>query len=354
MGVSFPASEDIFNPSKCDTLLYMKTTMDFAALQAFVKVVQAGSFTRAADALHTQKARLSRVVSRLERELSVRLLERSTRSLSLTEAGREFFERAHAILASVDDARQAMQRIRGEPQGTLRLTCGVEFGLVAVSAWIADYLETYPQVQVDADYTNRVVDIVHEGYDLAVRVGPLSDSSLAARRLGSLEYGLYAAADYLRRHGQPATPQELGAHASVVYAGAAPQGQWQLTRGAETLRLKLQPRLRVNTSLAAREALLRGLGVGLLPRRVAEPAGEPARLQRVLPGWASPEVPVHAVFASARYLTPKVRAFIDLAVANFHADGQPHTPGRHPEQGTVGGRFALVSRTRGHDGSAVK
>lgn len=291
--------------------------MDLAALQAFVKVVQTGSFTRAADALHTQKARLSRVVSQLERELSVRLLERSTRSLSLTEAGREFFERAHAILAQVDDARQAMQRIRGEPQGLLRLTCGVEFGLVAVSAWIADYLAAFPQVQVEADYSNRVVDIVHEGYDLAVRVGELSDSSLAARRLGMLDYALYAAADYLRRHGRPAGPQDLNAHPLVVYAGTAAQGRWQLQRGDEQQRIALQPRLRVNTSLAAREAIARGLGIGLLPRRVADADGTAGRLQRVLPDWAPPEVPVHAVFASARYLTPKVRAFIDLAAENF-------------------------------------
>ncbi len=295
--------------------------MDLGSLEAFVKVVQTGSYTRAADALQTQKARLSRVVSQLERELSLRLLERSTRALSLTEAGREFYERAQAILASVDDARHAMQRIRGEPQGTLRLTCGVEFGLVAVSGWIADYLAAFPQVQAEADYSNRVVDIVHEGYDLAVRVGPLSDSSLSARRLGMLDYGLYAAAEYLQRHGTPGSPQELSMHPLVVYGGAAPHDQWVLQRGADTLRLKLRPRLRVNTSLAAREALQRSLGIGLLPRRVAEPATEPTRLQQVLPDWASPEVPVHAVFASARYLTPKVRAFIDLAAANFSPAG---------------------------------
>ncbi len=291
--------------------------MDFASLQAFVKVVQTGSFTRAAEVLHTQKARLSRVVSRLERELSVRLLERSTRSLSLTEAGREFFERAHAILASVDDARQAMQRIHGEPQGTLRLTCGVEFGLVAVSGWIADYLEAFPQVQVEADFSNRVVDIVHEGFDLAVRVGPLADSSLAARRLGLLNYGLYASADYVRRHGQPSSPHELGAHPLVTYSGVSPQGHWQLVRDGEPHPVPLSPRLRVNTSLAARDALQRGLGIGLLPRRVAETAGPANPLRRVLPDWAAPEVPVHAVFASARYLTPKVRAFIDLAADRF-------------------------------------
>jgi LysR family transcriptional regulator, regulator for bpeEF and oprC len=299
----------------------LETTMELAALQAFVKVVQTGSFTRAADALNTQKAHLSRVVSQLERELSVRLLQRSTRSLSLTEPGREFFERAHAILNSVDDARQAMQRIRGEPQGTLRLTCGVEFGLIAVSRWIADYLTAFPQVQVEADYSNRVVDIVHEGYDLAVRVGPLSDSSLAARRLGMLDYGLYASPGYLKARGIPAVPEDLSAHPLVVYEGAVVQGQWHLSRGDEVWRLKLQPRLRVNTSLAVREALQRGLGVGLLPRRVAESSGSSDSLQRVLPDWAAPEVPVHAVFASSRYLTPKVRAFIDLAVERFGSGG---------------------------------
>jgi DNA-binding transcriptional LysR family regulator len=292
--------------------------MELGALQAFVKVVQTGSFTRAAESLNTQKARLSRVVSQLERELSVRLLERSTRSLSLTEAGREFFERVHAILASVDEARQAMQRIHGEPQGTLRLTCGVEFGLLAVSGWIADYMTAYPQMQVEADYSNRVVDIVHEGFDLAVRVGPLSDSSLAARRLGTLDYGLYASPHYLRRSAAPADPHDLLAHPLLVYAGAARQDQWHLTRGDDSVRLKLRPRLRVNTSLAAREALQRGLGIGLLPRRLAEPAGQPAQLERVLSDWAAPEVPVHAVFASARFLSPKVRTFIDLAAQSFH------------------------------------
>ncbi len=302
--------------------------MDLASLQAFVKVVQAGSFTGAAEALHTHKARLSRVVSQLERELAVRLLERSTRSLSLTEAGREFFERAHGILASVDDARLAMQRSRGEPHGTLRLTCGVEFGVVAVSGWIADYLGAHPQMQVEADYSNRVVDIVHEGFDLAVRVGPLSDSSLAARRLGQIDYGLYASPAYLRSHGRPEDPSNLGSHPLVVYSGAAPQGHWQLTRGTDMRRVRLQPRLRVNTSLAAREALQRGLGIGLLPRRVAEPADEPpGRLIRVLPDWSAPEVPVHAVFASARYLSPKVRAFIDLAAANFGAGPAPGPKG---------------------------
>jgi LysR family transcriptional regulator for bpeEF and oprC len=298
--------------------------MELHSLQAFVKVVQTGSFTRAAEALQTQKAHLSRVVGRLEQELAVRLLERSTRSLSLTEAGREFFERALGILASVDEARRALQHNQGEPRGTLRLTCGVEFGLIAVSSWIADYLSRYPQVQVDADFTNRVVDIVHEGFDLAVRVGPLADSSLAARRIGALSYGLYASAAYLRQHGRPAHPGELAKHALVAFSGTASPGPWLLTRDGESQRVKLQPRLRVNNNLAAREAVQRGVGIGLFPRRLVTPVDETGDLERVLPDWSTPDVPVHAVFASARYLTPKVRAFIDHAVAVFET-GRPGT-----------------------------
>jgi LysR family transcriptional regulator, regulator for bpeEF and oprC len=293
--------------------------MDLQSLQAFVKVVQTGSFTRAAEALDTQKAHLSRQVSALERALGVRLLERTTRSLSLTEAGREFFERAVGILAAVEDAQRAMQRAQGEPRGTLRLTCGVEFGLIAVSGWIGRYLQQYPQVRIEAEFTGRLVDIVHEGFDLAIRVGLLADSSLAARRLGALTYGLYAAPDYLQRRGDPAEPAALADHDLVVFRGGDYKAQWTLTRGAEVQRVELQPRVKVNNSFAVRDAAVRALGIALLPVVVAEPAVQAVQLRRVLGEWAPPEVPVHAVYASARYLTPKVRAFIDLAADSFHA-----------------------------------
>jgi len=300
----------------------MKTTIDLPALQAFVKVVQTGSFTRAAESLQTQKAHLSRVVSQLERELGARLLERSTRALSLTEIGREFFERAVGILASVDDARLAVQQAQGEPRGTLRLTCGVEFGQLAVSAWIQRYLQQHPQVSVDAEFTGRVVDLVHEGFDLAVRLGPLADSSLAARRLGTLGYGLYAAPGYLKRRGRPQAPEDLRTLDTLAFAVTSPRAQWTLTQGADTRRVPLQPRLRASNTFVVCEAAVQGLGLALLPRLVAEPRQAAGQLQRVLPAWSGPEVPVHAVFASARYLTPKVRAFVDLAAAMFQAGDQ--------------------------------
>ncbi len=295
--------------------------MDLTTLQAFVKVVQTGSFTRAADALATQKAHLSRQVSQLERELGVRLLERTTRSLSLTEIGREFFERALGILASVEDAQRAVQKAQGEPRGTLRLTCGVEFGMIAVSGWINSCLERHPQVRVDADFTGRVVDIVHEGFDLAIRVGPLADSSLAARRLGELRYGLFASPGYLARRAGPAQPADLMAHEVLAFAGGSHQATWHLLRDGQATRVELQPRLKANNVFAVRDAALCGLGVAQLPGIVAAPAVDAGQLQPVLPEWSPPPVPVHAVFASARYLTPKVRAFIDLAADAMRAHG---------------------------------
>jgi DNA-binding transcriptional LysR family regulator len=294
--------------------------MDLDALRAFVKVVQAGSFTAAADALLTHKASLSRVVSRLERDLGARLLERTTRSLSLTEVGREFHERAVAILAAVDDARVAVQQAQGAPRGTLRLTCGVDFGLLAAGSWIQRYLARYPQMKVDAEMTSRLVDVVHEGFDLAIRVGPLADSSLVARRLGSLTYALYAAPDYLRRHGAPRTPEDLDRHAQLVFTPSSGRSHWTLSDGHTTQRVALQPTLRATNVHAVRDAAAAALGIAVLPRRVAAPLVAQGHLKVVLPAWSPPAVPVHAVFASARFLAPKVRAFVEVASEMFGED----------------------------------
>ncbi len=263
------------------------------------------------------------MVSELERELGVRLLERSTRSLSLTEIGREFYERAVGILASVEDAQRAVQRAQGEPRGTLKLTCGVEFGMIAVSGWIGRYLERHPQARVDADFTSRVVDIVHEGFDLAIRVGQLSDSSLNARRLGQLEYGLFAAPGYLCRQEVPTSPEELSSHEALAFTGGSHPASWLLTRAGVTHRLELRPRLKANNVFATRDAAAAGLGIAQLPLIVARPMLHGRRLVPVLADWALPAMPVHAVFASARYLTPKVRAFIDLALEAMQSPDEP-------------------------------
>jgi DNA-binding transcriptional LysR family regulator len=293
--------------------------MNLDHLQLFAKVVQSGSFTGAADALDTQKSYVSRVVAQLEAELGVKLLERTTRSIALTEVGREVYERAVGILGAVDDTRRVAQHAQGEPRGQLRLTCGVEFGLLAVGGWIDEYLARYAEVSVEAEYTSRVLDLVHEGFDLAVRIGEVQESRLVARRLGQLEYGLFATPEYLRRNGLPAEPAELREHALIMFSPGGKRIGWELALGPEhgtreLQRINGQARLRVNNSFAVRDAVLRGLGIGQLPLLVAAQPEVAARLVRVLPDWCGAPAPVHAVYPSNRYLSPKVRAFIDLAL----------------------------------------
>lgn len=293
--------------------------MKLAALEAFVKVVQAGSFTRAADLLGTQKARLSRVVSQLERELGARLLERTTRSLHLTDIGRAVFERAQGLLAASDELAQFTRALQVAPSGTLKLTCGTDFGLVAANDWIATYQQRFPAVAIDVDFTSRVVDLVHEGFDLALRVGPLEPSRLAARKLGEQRYGLYASPTHLRRNGRPATPAALADAAWLVLARS--RATLRLLRDGAEQRVAptRAPALVANSTYMLLAACEAGLGVAQLPWAVADSAVHAGHLLPLLTAWEPAPVPVHAVFPSNRYLAPKVRAFIDHAVDRFSA-----------------------------------
>jgi LysR family transcriptional regulator, regulator for bpeEF and oprC len=289
--------------------------MNIDELATFVAVVRAESFTGAARALGLQKAHVSRVVSRLERKLGARLLQRSTRSLAVTEVGRELYERATAILSAIDETQAVIQRSQAEPQGILKLTCGVEFGQLIVNGWIREFLKLYPSVRVDAYFTERVVDFIHEGFDLAIRVGQLADSSLSARSLGKIRYALYASPGYLKEHPGPKHPQDLIGHDLIMFvmSSAASMPTWHLENDGERADVAAPARLVVNNHVSARDAAVDGLGVGLLPCFQAAPFAKAGRLIEVLPGWTRAPVPVHAVFGSSRYLTPKVRAFIDLA-----------------------------------------
>ncbi|MEI7444445.1 MAG: LysR family transcriptional regulator [Burkholderiales bacterium] len=300
--------------------------MTLEQLRILAKVVESGSFTRAAELLSTQKSHVSRVVAQLETELGARLLERTTRSVAMTEMGREVHERAVGILAAVDDTARMVASSLAEPRGLLRLTCGVEFGLLAVGRWVEAFVSRHPQVNAEVEYTSRVLDVAHEGFDLAIRVGPVQDGRLVARRLGELEYGLFACPRYLERHGRPRTPAQLRDHARVMFSSGGKPHAWTMVRdgrnGRETERVEGPARLRVNNALAVRDALLRSLGLGVLPLLVAEEGLASGRLVPVLPAWQFERVPVHALYPSSRYLSPKVRAFVDLALERFPADSE--------------------------------
>jgi LysR family transcriptional regulator, regulator for bpeEF and oprC len=300
--------------------------MTLEQLKILVKVVQCGSFTRAAELLQTQKSYVSRVVAQLEAELGTQLLERTTRTLSVTEMGREVFERAVGILGAVEDTARLVQNAQAEPRGVLRLTCGVEFGMLAVGHWVDEYLERHPMVSTDVEYTSRVLDLVHEGFDLGIRVGRVQESRLVARPLGELEYALFACPHYLQQRGHPETPEQLGGHSLVMFSGGTQRRGWALVPAGATERdaIKIEgpARLRVNNSFAVRDALLHSLGIGQLPLLIAAEGLAAGRLVPVLPAWRPPSIPVHAVYPSNRYLSPKVRAFVDLALERFPKDNQ--------------------------------
>jgi DNA-binding transcriptional LysR family regulator len=294
--------------------------MELSRLRAFVTVVQSGSFTRAAEVLRTQKAQVSRQVGELEAELGVRLLERTTRALRLTEIGRELFERALGILAAVEEAAHVAQAVHGEPHGLLRVTMPLEFGLVAGFAWTRALLARWPQLAIEVETSSRIVDLVHEGFDLAIRIGPLADSRLAARRLGELRYGLYAAPAYLQRRGMPRHPSELAVHDLIAFSPGGKPAPLRLQDGAGRVEtIEASPRLRVDSRYAQRDATLAGLGISENLDAISAEDVAAGRLVPVLSDWMRAPAPVHAVFPSHRYLTPKVRVFVEHALGHFPA-----------------------------------
>ncbi|WP_299869694.1 LysR family transcriptional regulator [uncultured Hoeflea sp.] len=290
--------------------------MEIIELRALTIVVERGTFTAAAEAMKTDKAHVSRIVSRLEKKLGAQLLQRSTRQLSLTEVGREFYERAAGIILALEETEASVAQSMGRPTGVLKVTAGTEYGSLVVNQWITAYLKLHGDVRIEAEFTNRVTDIIHEGFDVAIRIGALPDSELSVRKLGEVSYGLYASPEYLKLSGPVRTPEDLAHHDLVMFA---PRGRpsWKIVKGRQTAEIESAPRYLVNNNQAALEATLRGLGVALLPRFVAGPNIDAGRLLTVLDGWGKIPAPVHAVFPSSRYMAPKVRAFVDLAIQTF-------------------------------------
>lgn len=295
--------------------------MTLRQLQVLVKVVEAGSFTRAAEVLRMQRSNVSRTLAELEAALGVVLLDRTTRRQSVTEAGREVYDRAVGILEAVAETHQVIQRVHGEPRGCLRLTCSVEYGMVVVGPLIEGYLARHPQTTVEVEYASRDIDIVHEGFDLGIRGGPLPDSSLVARKLGRFDYGLFASPAYVQARGAPDGPEALGDHDVIHSSSRDVRPIWSLyhpERAAPT-KVEGRSRLRVNTGAAVRSGVLKGLGIAPLPIVMAREYVKQGQLQRLLTPWHLESVPVYAVYPRSRHLSPKVRAFVELALSAFSA-----------------------------------
>ncbi len=283
--------------------------MDLNEIVVFAKVVERGSFVGASRDLGIPKSTVSRKVSELEERLGARLLQRTTRTLSLTDVGHAYYQHAQRVVQELDAAEQIVTRMQEIPRGLLRVTIPLNFGYLG--PMLATFLEHTPEVQLEIVCTDRVVDLIEEGFDVAIRAGRLADSTLVARNLGVLKSTVVASPSFLERQGTPTTPEELAECACIAFGGSPNSATWQLARGGKQVRVAMRTRYVVNDFDLVHQAALAGLGVALLPvQRSAEDLDQ-GKLVRLLETWCSPEVPIHAVYPSTRHLSPKVKAFVD-------------------------------------------
>jgi DNA-binding transcriptional LysR family regulator len=283
--------------------------MDLNEILVFARVVQAGSFTAAARALSMPKSTVSRKVLELEERLGSRLLQRTTRKLSLTDVGRTYYDYAARIVGEVEEAERAVSRLEQAPRGLLRVTVPLNFGFLGPI--IADFLVRYPEVQLELVGTDRVVDLVEERFDVAVRAGALADSTLITRNLGNVRRFLVASRSYLQKRGRPRAPEDLAQHDCMLFGAGLDRAVYRLSDGSRSVELAVRARWVVNDSDMLHAAALAGLGVALLPIFHCMEDLRSRRLERVLKDWNAPLTPIQAVYPSTRHLSPKVKGFVE-------------------------------------------
>jgi DNA-binding transcriptional LysR family regulator len=299
----------------------MSFLMDrWAAMESFVRVVEAGSFVAAADRAGLSTSSLSRQIAELEQHLGVRLLNRTTRRLSLTESGQSYYERCVTLLADVQEAEAIAGQAAAQPRGTIRLTCSHNMAEQRVAPAIAAFVARYPDMKFDLVVADRIVDLVEEGFDLAIRVGPVGSDRLVARRLGSMRALLCASPGYLERHAAPRSVPELAQHNALTYAYAATPRVWRFTDATgAVLEIRVAGSLHANSGDALRSAAEAGLGLICEPDFLVSESLHEGRLVRLLPDYVGPGGEIWAVYPSRRHLSLKVRLFVDHIATAFAA-----------------------------------
>jgi len=290
-------------------------------IAVFVQVVRDGSFTKAAERLELSRSVVSKYVTRLEERLGARLLNRTTRRLSLTEAGRIFYERSRRGLQDIEEAKAEVSRLQEEPRGILRINAPMSFGILHVAPALREFLLKYPEVSVDMNLDDRKVDVIEEGFDVSVRITDLPDSSLVARRLGPCRHAIVAAQSYLEKHGTPQAPEDLQDHNIVSYQYQESATNWHfLTPDKKQVTVPVSGSVQMNNSLALREAVLSGIGIMRSPTFLVGKDIETGRLVPLLKNCQTLEVSIYVVYPQRRHLSPKVRAFVDFMAARISSE----------------------------------
>jgi DNA-binding transcriptional LysR family regulator len=294
----------------------------FDAIQVFAQVVESGSFAKAAARLGLSTSATSRHVAELETHLQTRLLNRTTRRVSLTESGRAFYERAVQLLADLEEAEQEAARTAVVPRGTIRLTTSVNFGVRHLAPAIAEFLAQHPGVRFDVSLSDRIVDLVEEGFDLAVRVGTAGSENLVARKLGETRLVPCASPQYLSAHPPPKTPEDLAGHDCFTYEYVTPRNVWRFRDPSGRERtVRVAGTLHSNNGDLLAEVAVRGAGIVFEPAFIVGPDVRAGRLVPLLQEYTPPPVPIYAVYPSRKHLSAKVRSFVEFLVARF-AQGQ--------------------------------
>jgi DNA-binding transcriptional LysR family regulator len=292
----------------------------FHLMNVFVAVAEEEGFAAGARRLRMSPPAVTRAIAALEERLSVKLLNRTTRFVRTTEAGQHYLEDARRILAEVDAADESATGINAEPHGHLAVTAPVLFGRMFVTPVIVEYLELYPGTEVSALFLDRIVNLVEEGLDVGVRIGELPDSSMRARRVGSVRHVLCASPDHLKSHGMPQQPEDLQEHSLISSSAGNFAIDWRFEskRGAQSLAIK--PRLAVTTNDAAIAAAVRGAGIARLLSYQVAPQLASGELQIILDEYGPAPLPVHIVHREGRYASARVRSFIELMSERLRAD----------------------------------
>lgn len=280
-------------------------------LEAFAAVVSTGNFTRASNALGISKSYVSKQVAALEERLGVRLLNRTTRKSTPTEAGAGFYERAVRILEDLEEAEAAVTEQQTVPKGKLRLTVGMDFGLLYIAPAVAELMASYPELSIDVAFEDRLVDLVSEGFDLAIRVGRLKDSSLIAKKLADSRQIVCGSPAYFAEHGEPSTPEDVAAHRCLIYTYQVDGPAWRFPVDGDVRTVRVTGSFAANNGRALVEAAVHGVGLIQTPEFLCCHELRSGALRQVLTGYES-LLPIWAVYPHNRHLSAKVRVFVDF------------------------------------------
>jgi len=289
------------------------------AMDIFVRIVEAGSFSAVARDLGTTQPTISKQVTALERRLKTRLLERSTRSLSVTDSGTTYYERCKRILEDVTAAEGALGRLQSSLTGTLHVNGSIALGQLFLAPLLLEFQRGYPELTVELTLNDRYIDLVEEGVDVAVRLGRLADSNLVARRLGATRRVLVATRNYLDAHGTPRAPDDLARHNCLLYAYLSTGNEWVFRGPQGDLRVQAHGNFKANNGHSIRDAMLAGAGVALVPDWLVHNEIKSGTVVALLPEFAPAPLEVNAVYPSGRHVSAKLRTFVDFLQQQFKA-----------------------------------